>query len=94
MFDEPTKSREANRILNDFNWIPYMGMSGKCIVALMRHYRVTIRHLASSTGITMKRIREVRNNGIKLDLRDSKRTVLVVMDWIEGIETAAHKDKS
>jgi hypothetical protein len=89
--DGPTKNKQANRLLDDFSYVPIYGMTGECVVALMRYYGVTIRFLAASMGVTMKRVREVRNNGITLDRRDSKRTVLIVQDWIQGIETAALK---
>lgn len=52
-------------------------IAGKEIMRLMRQYRVTIRELSHRTGITMKRIREVRDAG----LNDR----LAIRDWIEAI---------
>ena len=64
----PTKSKQANRLLHDFSYVPVEGMTAGCIVALMSYYHVTIRHLAGSMGVTQKRVRQVRNQGIELDL--------------------------
>ena len=52
-------------------------MSGERIISLMRRYRVTIRSLSKRTGITMKRIRNVREEG----LADAHS----IRDWIEAI---------
>lgn len=43
----------------------------------MRKYRVTIRELASRTGFTMKRIRQIRESGLK----DRG----AIRDWIQAI---------
>ena len=56
---------------------PPLQMSGRDIVRLMRKYRVTIRQLATISGISMKRIREIRTVGID---RPN-----VVRDWIQLI---------
>ena len=37
---------------------------GERIISLMRRYRVTIRALSQRTGLTMKRVREVRAAGL------------------------------
>ncbi len=52
-------------------------MTGAEITSLMRRHKVTIRELKARTGITMKRIRQVRERG--LGCRHAKR------DWIEAI---------
>jgi hypothetical protein len=52
-------------------------IEGREIAKLMRMYRVTIRDLSQRTGITMKRIRQVRENGL-----DNRRAI---RDWIEAI---------
>jgi len=51
-------------------------LSGRDLCRLMRRHRVTIRDLARRTGITQKRIREIRR---------SQLTGLAVHDWIEAI---------
>ena len=56
---------------------PPLQMSGRAIVRLMRKHRVTIRQLATISGISMKRIREIRTVGIN---RPN-----VVRDWIQLI---------
>ena len=53
------------------------GFTGQVVCRLMRKYRVTIRELSQRMGITMKRIREVRTEGLM--------DPLVVRDWLEGI---------
>lgn len=52
-------------------------LSGNDVIRLMRKFRVTIRDLSLRTGITQKRIRQVRSAG--LDSRNA------VRDWIEAI---------
>jgi len=39
-------------------------LSGKTITYLMRHHKVTMRDIKSRFGINLKRIREVRLNGV------------------------------
>lgn len=52
-------------------------LSGSEIASLMRKHDVTIRDLAHKMGVTMKRVREVRESGLdKLGY---------IRDWIEGI---------
>lgn len=52
-------------------------MSGKYLIRLMRVHKVTIRDLSKRTGITLKRIRQVREQGLT--------NLLAVRDWIEGV---------
>lgn len=52
-------------------------LSGEEVTRLMRQFRVKIRDLSERTGITMKRIREVRTEG----LADRN----TIRDWIEAI---------
>ena len=52
-------------------------ITGKEITRLMRQHRMTIRELCNRMGITMKRIREVRDAGL------SDR--LAIRDWVQGI---------
>lgn len=52
-------------------------LPGRELVKLMRRYRVTIRELSARTGITMKRIRAVRHEG----LADRH----AIRDWVEAI---------
>ena len=61
----------------DFVTFPPSRLSGKELRHMMRKHRVTIAELAHRTGITQKRIRRVRTEGIF----DS----LVVRDWIQAI---------
>lgn len=52
-------------------------LSGQDLVRLMRQHKTTIRDLSQRTGITQKRIREVRVSG----LTDPH----TVRDWIEAV---------
>ena len=52
-------------------------LSGPEARALMRHCRVTIRDAATRATITMKRVRQVRREGVT--------GYLMVCDWIEII---------
>ena len=52
-------------------------LSGREIIKLMNRHHITIRELSHRMGITMKRIREVRRDG----LRDPG----FIRDWIEAI---------
>ncbi len=52
-------------------------MTGKQIVGLMRAHKVTIKQLSERLGVTMKRIREVREQG----LTDAN----TIRDWVQGI---------
>lgn len=42
-----------------------MDINGNTIKFLMRKHKVTIRGLAKKYGLTMKRVREVREQGVK-----------------------------
>jgi hypothetical protein len=59
-----------------FHWIE-QGITGKEVTSLMRRNGKTIRGLSFAMGITQKRIREVRENG--LDERNA------IRDWVEAI---------
>jgi len=52
-------------------------LSGREITSLMRKHRIGIKALAARMGITQKRVRGVRANGI--------RGVRWCQDWIEAI---------
>ena len=52
-------------------------LSGPEAHALMRHCRVTVRGVAARAQITMKRVRQVRREGVT--------GYLMVCDWIEII---------
>lgn len=52
-------------------------MTGREIASLMRRHRVTIRELKKRTGITLKRIRQIRDEG--LNGRE------ICRDWIQAI---------
>lgn len=54
-------------------------LTGAQIKALMRTHSVTIRQLARSMRITLKRVREVRAKGIS--------GKLWVQDWTEAIQS-------
>lgn len=56
---------------------PNASISGESIRKLMRAHRVPIRGLSESTGITMKRIREVRESGVK--------GPHLCRDWVQAI---------
>ena len=52
-------------------------MNGNHIRWLMRTHKVTIRALTAQMGITIKRVRHVRQHGLA--------EPHVIRDWIEGI---------
>lgn len=52
-------------------------LSGNNLKKLMRSHKVTIRDLKASTGISMKRIREVRESGLT-DCNAAR-------DWVQAI---------
>ncbi len=54
-----------------------VSLTGADVRRLMRQHKVTIRGLAGRMGITQKRVRYVRSNGI--------RGIGFVRDWREGI---------
>jgi len=56
---------------------PVMAITGHQVQKLMRKHKVTIRQLKDSSGLLMKRIREVRSSG--LQDRGAAR------DWIQAI---------
>jgi hypothetical protein len=60
-------------------------LTGKQIIALMNVNGVTIRELAASMQITIKRVRFVRDRGIQ--------GFNFVRDWMEGIETTANQKR-
>jgi len=55
-------------------------ISGDEVCRLMRKHGVTIRGLKDSTGFTMKRIREVRTDGLACRL--------AARDWVQAITGA------
>lgn len=57
-------------------------LTGAAVVKLMRQQRVTIGFLKAKTGITKKRIREIREGGITGSLLTD---AYVIRDWIEAI---------
>jgi len=66
-------------------------LSGQEICWLMRRHKLTIRALAARMNITLKRIRQVRTDGV--------RGSVFCMDWREGItgspiETSAEVQQS
>lgn len=61
-------------------------LSGSEIRGLMRKHRITIRELARRTGITMKRIRQVRERGID--------QAAAVRDWCEAIAGSSAGEKA
>ena len=52
-------------------------LEGREISRLMRRYKVTIRDLSQRTGITMKRIRQIRDTGLE--------NRHVIRDWLQAI---------
>jgi transcriptional regulator with XRE-family HTH domain len=52
-------------------------MTGREIASLMRKHGVTIREIADRMGITLKRVREVRTNGLNCPH--------YVRDWTDAI---------
>ena len=62
-----------------YNWSQH-DMTGKQVASLMRKNKVTIKELAKRMGITMKRIRQIRNTGDDVALRTH-----AACDWIEHI---------
>ena len=52
-------------------------LPGREIVRLMRRHHVTIRELSARMGITMKRIRQVRRDGLQHPA--------YIRDWVQAI---------
>ena len=52
-------------------------LEGRAIVTLMRQTKTTIKQLSQRMGITMKRIRQVRSDGLK--------GRALIRDWVQGI---------
>ncbi len=57
--------------------LPPTTLSGKDLIRLMRQHRLTIASLAIRIGVTQKRVRELREEGIH--------NPRVIRDWIEAI---------
>ena len=66
--------------------IPDYKLPGAMVVRLMRKHKVTIRALASRFNITMKRVREVRNNGARGFLA-SEWHFMITGAWLDGSAT-------
>jgi hypothetical protein len=73
---QPGNIRVAEVTIRGCLWIK-TELSGKGITSLMRRHRQTIEQLAFRMGLTQKRIRQVRERG----LRDPN----AVRDWIQAI---------
>ena len=66
---------EGGRFTND---LPSESrLSGEQVRLLMRLYRVTIRQLSEEMGITQRRVRQVRQDGVE--------GYAYVRDWLEAI---------
>ena len=52
-------------------------LSGSDVISLMRRYKVTIKELARRIGVTLDRIRKIRERGLQ--------DPLAVRDWIQAI---------
>ena len=66
-----TTDRKGNQI-NEYTHLTHNGfraLSGAEIISMMRKSRVTIRQVAETNKLSMKRIRELRNNGVPSGLR-------------------------
>jgi DNA-binding transcriptional regulator YiaG len=66
-----TTDRKENQ-MNQYTHISHNGfraLSGDEIVSMMRKSRVTIRQVAKTHNLSMKRVRELRNNGVPSGLR-------------------------
>lgn len=64
--------------------IPDYRLSGAMVRRLMRKHGVTIRSLANKFGMTMKRVREVRANGVRGFLA-SEWHYMVTGQWLDEI---------
>lgn len=69
--------RAVRHCLETFQEEPGFVLDGRRVASLMRFNRVTIAMLAKRTGVTQKRIREVRESGL-----DSK---AAARDWVQAI---------
>lgn len=63
--------------------IPNYRLSGAIVRRLMRKHKVTIRSLAQSFNITMKRIREVRDSGV-LGFAASEWHYMITGVWLDS----------
>lgn len=66
-------------------------LPGSAIRQLMRKHRITIRGLAKTHGITMKRVREVRAEGAKPGFASSEWHWLITGKWFEDLSVQAAK---
>lgn len=57
-------------------------LTGPTVARLMAAHGTSIRHLATTMGVSMSRVREVRDQGV--------RGVVYVWDWAEGITGCPH----
>jgi hypothetical protein len=57
-------------------------LTGPTVARLMAAHGTSIRHLATTMGVSMSRVREVRDHGV--------RGVVYVWDWAEGITGRPH----
>lgn len=57
-------------------------LSGPTVARLMAVHGMSIRQVANTMGVSMSRVREVRDHGV--------RGVVYVWDWAEGITGCPH----
>jgi hypothetical protein len=66
-------------------------LPGSAIRHLMRRHRITIRGLAKTHGLTMKRVREVRAEGAKPGFASNEWHWLITGKWFEELSIPAAK---
>lgn len=66
-------------------------LPGSAIRQLMRKHRITIRGLAKTHGLTMKRVREVRVEGAKPGFASNEWHWLITGKWFEELSVPAAK---
>lgn len=76
----PTITPFVSRSATPGKRAPGLELTGKTIVALMRANGHTIRGLAEQMGITVARVRHVRECGVQ--------GMAYVWDWIEALQEA------
>lgn len=67
--------------------IPNYNISGAMIRRLMRNHGVTIRSLAQRFDLTMKRVRDVRAEGVR-GFAASEWHYMICGVWLDGLTTS------
>lgn len=81
LYTEVMSGMQRTTIRRSESRLPPTMMTGPQLVSMMRKHHVTIAGLAERTGITQKRIRQVRERGLS--------DPMTIRDWIDAITREA-----